>query len=407
MPRVLLLITDLRIGGTPTVVRDLALGLRGDDFHVEVACLAPWGPVADQLADAGVTVTALGATRAWHLPRTVRRLRELVRLNGIDTIVSFLLHANFVATLAKSENPQIRLIQSIQTTQRNPGWHWWLQGRIHLAASEMLAPSAAIVVAAGQRSGIPPERFVVIPNGIDPERFNRAPSVAVKGPVVDPGRLPDPIASAQRFSPEDPTAGHGQSPDRIRNGQPFDGEGVKAGFLGRIDPIKRVEIAIEAIGKLSDLGGTLDIFGDGADRPALMRRYPESNAIHWRGGTCDPAAALAGMDVLLLPSLGEGFGLVLIEAMAAGVPVVASAAGAMPEVIEHEKTGLLIAPGRGEIDAFAAAIRRLRNDADLRNRLVANGLRTVRERYALESVLAKYRELLAGPTGLGVAGAGR
>ncbi len=64
--RILLLITDLKIGGTPTVVRELALRLNADeDFEVEVACLDGWGPVAEQLQEHGVSVTALEAAGKW------------------------------------------------------------------------------------------------------------------------------------------------------------------------------------------------------------------------------------------------------------------------------------------------------------------------------------------------------
>src|SRR4051812_48473594 len=103
MPRrILLLITDLQIGGTPTVVRELATRLNdpAGGVHVEVACLSKWGPVADQIRDAGVTVTALDATRSSQLPAVVGRLRRLVREHSIDTVFSFLFHANAVAALA-------------------------------------------------------------------------------------------------------------------------------------------------------------------------------------------------------------------------------------------------------------------------------------------------------------------
>src|SRR5437868_7944563 len=129
MPRrILLLITDLEIGGTPTVVRELAIRLRREtDAHVEVACLSKWGPVADQLRDAGVAVTAFGAMRVWRLPSVVRQLRTLVREKSIDTVFSFLIHANTVAALASRRLEGVRFFQSIQTTQPNPRWHWCVQ----------------------------------------------------------------------------------------------------------------------------------------------------------------------------------------------------------------------------------------------------------------------------------------
>ena len=76
MPRrILLLITDLQIGGTPAVVRELAIRLREPGHvEVEVACLSGWGPVVDQLRDAGVQVTALAASSAADFPKTLLRL---------------------------------------------------------------------------------------------------------------------------------------------------------------------------------------------------------------------------------------------------------------------------------------------------------------------------------------------
>ena len=118
MKRILLLITDLEIGGTPTVVRELAVRLReSGDMHVEVACLSKWGPVADQLRDAGVTVTALGASGARDIVSSVMRLVRLVHEHRIDTLFSFLMHANVVAAIVKVLTPKLRNIQAIQTTQ--------------------------------------------------------------------------------------------------------------------------------------------------------------------------------------------------------------------------------------------------------------------------------------------------
>ena len=126
MPRrILLFVTDLEIGGTPTVVRELATRLN-DPPHVEieVACLKGWGPVAGQIRDAGIPVTAFGVTSPLQLPRAVRQLRALVRERSIDTVFSFLVHANVVAGLASRHLDGVRVLQSIQTIQIKPRWHW-------------------------------------------------------------------------------------------------------------------------------------------------------------------------------------------------------------------------------------------------------------------------------------------
>src|SRR5690554_2355628 len=116
MRRILLLITDLRIGGTPTVVRELSIRLAQlPDVQVEVACLTPWGPVADQIAAAGVRVTALDADDLYDLPAVVARLVRLVTDRDIDTVFSFLIHANTVAAGASRFLEGVRFLQSIQT----------------------------------------------------------------------------------------------------------------------------------------------------------------------------------------------------------------------------------------------------------------------------------------------------
>src|SRR4051794_22754989 len=101
MRRILLLITDLLIGGTPTVVRELALRLREPGkVEIEVVSLASGGPIAEQLRAAGVHVSSLGANRAISLIGATSRLVDLIQQRNYDTVFSFLVHANVVAALA-------------------------------------------------------------------------------------------------------------------------------------------------------------------------------------------------------------------------------------------------------------------------------------------------------------------
>src|SRR4051794_17068308 len=114
--RILLLITDLEIGGTPIVVRELATRLNAPpDVVVEVACLSKAGPIAAQLRERLIPVHPLEAQGIIHFPRTVGRLRRLVRELRIDTVFSFLMHANVVAAVAAGGwGDPVRLLQSIQ-----------------------------------------------------------------------------------------------------------------------------------------------------------------------------------------------------------------------------------------------------------------------------------------------------
>ena len=98
LPRILLFLTDLEFGGTPTVVRELALRLR-TQADIQVACLGKWGPVAGELSVADIQVTALAATGSADV-RVLPRFLHLLTTEKIDTVFSFLLHANAVAAAA-------------------------------------------------------------------------------------------------------------------------------------------------------------------------------------------------------------------------------------------------------------------------------------------------------------------
>jgi glycogen synthase len=117
--------------------------------------------------------------------------------------------------------------------------------------------------------------------------------------------------------------------------------------------------------------------------------------VFFHGSVARPQDALRDMDVLWLPSRVEGFGLVLIEAMAGGVPVVACAAGGVTDVIRHGENGLLVSDRANEARNFAASLRMLLDDVALREKLIAGGLRTVREKFTWDVVLPQYRILLA------------
>ncbi len=352
MRRILLLNTDLEIGGTPTVVRELAIRLsRLPQVEVEVACLAPWGPMADQIAAAGVKVTPLNADDVYDLPVVVTRLTRLVRQGRFDTVLSFLIHANAVAAGASRFLEGVRWFQSIQTTQPRPRWHWWMQRAVHAAAEAVIVPSPSVAEAAEEWAGVPREKIVVIPNAVDAQAFAAA-----------------------------------------RQGR--EGRSVReVAFIGRLDPVKRIGDLLRAMRRF-DGELRLSIYGDGDLRHALR---DEIDQLGLRGvvqmrGTVPAVEALAATDVLVLPSEAEGLPMVLIEAMAAGIPIVATDAPGIRDVVRHEHNGLLVPVGQP--DALAMAIARMAVEDALRQRLVEQGLREVREHYAWEPVLAEYRRVL-------------
>lgn len=351
--RILLLITDLEIGGTPTVVRELATRLSRirPEVQIHVACLARWGPVADQLKAAGIPVTALMARGPGDF-RVLPRLIELIRTNHFDTVFSFLVHANMIAAAASLWVRDVRWIQSVQTTQPWPRWHWHVQQLAAFAADAVVVPSPSVAAAAANFSKIPVEKIIVIPNAIDPADFQES-----QVPYQDP--RPYPIT-----------------------------------FIGRLDPIKDIPTLIAAVATLDGLAH-LNIYGGGSDRPRIESEIASrklQNCITLHGPIDHPQPALLQSGLLILPSLAEGFGLVLIEAMASGVPIVATNVAGIADVIRADHTGILVPPSNPP--ALAAAIRRIITNHQLRQRLIAAATDDVRQRFTWDVVLKKYQSLL-------------
>lgn len=144
----------------------------------------------------------------------------------------------------------------------------------------------------------------------------------------------------------------------------------------------------------------LVIIGDGPERPALeesVRQVNLGDVALFVGNTDHARRYYSAFDIFALPSLNEGLPMVLLEAMAAGVPVIASSMGAVPQVVQHEKNGLLVPPG--DTDQLVQALRRLAADAVLRAELSRCAMATVRNRFSSEVMAHRYLEIYRNRNG--------
>jgi glycosyltransferase involved in cell wall biosynthesis len=158
---------------------------------------------------------------------------------------------------------------------------------------------------------------------------------------------------------------------------------LRIGYVGRLAPQKRADLLVRAFGRMQR-PAELVVVGDGPERARvrhLARTSPAAERITMTGFVphSDVPAVLSSLDVLVLPSAYEEMGSVLVEAMVAGLPVVASDVGGIPEVVRDGETGLLVPPG--DVDRLAEALDRLAGDPDLRARLSA-GARARSRSYA-------------------------
>lgn len=207
-------------------------------------------------------------------------------------------------------------------------------------------------------------RFAVIPSGIDVERFRRA---RISGRQVPPG-----------FDcPADATI---------------------VGSIGWLTEIKGHRLLVEALGYLKAEFPKLHvvIVGSGGQQTALLAQADAlglRGRIHLAGHRDDIEHCLAGMDCFAFPSLNEGMGRALIEAMAAGLPVVASRVGGIPAIVRHEENGLLVPAGDSR--ALSDAMRRILTDSQLAGRLGRNASRSIGDEFGakamVEAVESVYR----------------
>jgi glycosyltransferase involved in cell wall biosynthesis len=170
---------------------------------------------------------------------------------------------------------------------------------------------------------------------------------------------------------------------------------IVVGIASRLVPGKGHEVLIEAfadaVHEVPEL--RLLIAGSGSEEQALRalaaRRGP-AGTVRFLGFVDDVRKFLIACDVLVfptLPELSEGFGLAALEAMAAHLPVVASAVGSLSEVVDDGRTGLLVQPG--SVEALRAAIVRLARDRALREQLGCGGANRARECFGLDEMVSR------------------
>ncbi len=323
-----------------------------------VACLAD-GPYTDDLEAAGVRVVRLRAQRlryVWMWALTVQRLARLARAH--DVVLSWQVKGHYYGT------PAARLA-------RRPV-AWWDHG---------------IRPARGQ------DRYLI---------DNRLPA-SVRADLV----VCSSAASAARHSPSRvilpgiPLEPY-RTPDRVagRALLGITGDTPAIGIVGRLQPWKGQHVFLRAAARLQERARFFvigDVVGGfSASYPAELKRLVAelgiADRVEFLGQRADVASLLPGLDVFCLASFDEPFGLVNVEAMAAGVPVVATRAGGVPEIIDDGTNGILV--GVGDDAAMAAAVERLLADPAWAGSIAAAGRAKAFERFDIARYVREIEDLV-------------
>jgi glycosyltransferase involved in cell wall biosynthesis len=226
--------------------------------------------------------------------------------------------------------------------------------RAHVAVTPALA---RVALKSGDCDG---PRMHVVPNGVDLTRFK-----------------PSRRARAQA---------------RLELGIPRDAWVV--GTVGRLAPEKDQALLVDAMADQLDEHRQLVIVGDGPERASLAARVAatgRSRYVHMTGARADVQNLLAAFDAFALTSRTEGLPLVLLEAMAMGLPVVSTAVGGIPDLIEHRITGFLLPPG--DVARLSRQLASLSLDFSLSRQVGEAARRMVLERYSLTRMASDYEAL--------------
>jgi len=212
-----------------------------------------------------------------------------------------------------------------------------------------------------------PEQVEVVPLGLDLARFGRA-------------------------RPESPT---------LRPSLGLSAETPLLGIVGRLVPIKDHTTLFQAMARLQPNGSPahLVVVGDGEERPrleGLAGRLGLGERIHFLGWRADLETILKELDVVICASRNEGTPVALIEAMAAGVPVLSTDVGGVADLVAHGETGWLVPPS--DPPSMARAIRQLLGDEALRARLAAAGRAVALERHGVEGLIRRVEALYTALT---------
>ena len=353
-------LSSFGVGGQERVALDLAIGQRARGHAVAAVSLAPApdGAMADEFREHGIAVDRV-AKRGGLDPTLVPRLALVLRRRGADVV-----HTHNPLPLIYGA-PAARVVgaRAIHTKHgRNPGSRGQLLLRRAAArlVDAFVAVSDTTLAQAREQRYAPEAKLHVIPNGIRLDRY--APDLAARAAVRAELDL---------------------------------GDGWVVGTVGRLDANKNQAMLVRALAPRLSAARRLVIVGDGpgrADVEAEVARLPEPRWVVLTGRRMDVPRLVHAFDVFALSSASEGLPLVVPEAMAAGLPIVATAVGGIPSVVDEGSTGLLVPVEAG---ALGAALEML---AAAPERARAMG-RTAREvalaRYSADRMVEAYLALYA------------
>lgn len=353
------MITDLDVGGAEKCVTELALGLDRSRWQPAVCSLMPAGTLVRQLTSRGIPVHCLDVTRYRAAPVAILRLARLIHCTQPDLVHTFLFHANVVGRLASRLACVSRVVSSVRIAERRHRHHLVLENVTSRLAERITCVSQAVGRFTQLRSHVPAPRIVIIPNGVATDSICRA----------------SPLNHSALGLPS---------------------KAVVAICVARLDRQKGIDVLLKASVRVIESVPEFQLLlvGCGPEEASLQdlaSRLGVSSHTRFLGLRDDVPALLRTADFFVLPSRWEGMPNAVLEAMAAGLPVVATSAEGSGELVRDGQTGRAVPID--DISSLASGIIELATDRDKRRRWGGTAQAIVRQEYSLTEMVLRYEQL--------------
>ena len=355
-------ITDLDPGGAEKALVNLVTHLDRTRWAPAVIALGGEGKLAAVVRAAGIPCECLDLNRRqmvkgiWKLAQVLRRCSPLL-------IQSFLFHANVASRLAALLAGRPTVVGGLRVAEHQKGWHLIVDRLTFPLSSGSICVSRGVLQFSQEIGRLSPRRLTVIPNGIDPQPFQQA----------------EPLPRQLLGIPE----------------------GVHLALaVGRLDAQKGLPDLLDAAEWVMAKHATwhLALAGDGPLRNWLLERLARGKGlagrVHWLGQRDDIPQLLKTADVLVLASHWEGMPNVVLEAMAAGKPVVATRVEGTEDLVIPGQSGWLVPPRAPE--QLAQALLEAAHHPQTCHRLGEQGRARVTAEFSLDRTVQAYERVWAG-----------
>ena len=361
--RILFLSTSMGMGGADSQLLSAAHGMRSRGHEVRIVSLTQLGPMGLEAQRAGIPTESLDMRRGVPDPRGLVRLVRLVRAWRPDVLHSHMVHANLMARVLRVITPVPVMVSTIHNIYEG--------GRLRMAAYRLtnaLVDHVTIVSQAAAdrfvRERIVPESLLtVIPNGVDTEQFRRIPR----------------------------DVGHS-----LRQSLGLEGEFVWLA-VGRFEIAKDYPNMLRGFARVRERfpQATLLLVGRGSlqsETERLAQSLGLGSGVRFLGVRDDVVQVMSAADGYVMSSAWEGMPMVLLEAAAAGLPIVTTRVGGNHEVVRDGESGFVVPPRDHE--ALGRAMLQLMELSETERRSMGDrGREIIRAHYGLNRVVERWEEL--------------